>query len=72
MRVRYILQRHACVNFAIQEYVNHWKKERNQVRPKTVDILWLASSHPFDNKNKIKAQKAHNFSPVIYEWKKYV
>lgn len=34
MRVRYILQRHACVNYAIQEYVNHWKKERNQVRLK--------------------------------------
>lgn len=32
VHVKYILQHNAYVNFAIQEYVNHWKKERHHVR----------------------------------------
>lgn len=65
MRVRYILQRHACVNYAIQEYVNHWKKERNQVRPK--QLIFYGLPRPILLTIRIKSKlKIHTIFPQLF------
>lgn len=65
MRVRYILQRHACVNYAIQEYVNHWKKERNQVRLK--QSIFYGLPRPILLTIRIKSKlKIHTIFPQLF------
>ncbi|XP_062610265.1 uncharacterized protein LOC134272045 [Saccostrea cucullata] len=65
MRVRYILQRHACVNYAIQEYVNHWKKERNHVREMhQLKVRSVGCQNSFNEEQDVTLDWDNEHSPV--------